>query len=153
MLLFVVHVLSESYKVIAEGGAYRHPGMLQDFVCRESEFGISVQHEGDQILGRAAHLIPVGRSEIERAGQDGIEQLFLIVGRADERRVAAQQDEQDHSSRPNVHFQTVSCFEKDFRSHVRRRSAHCEQHLVHLLRQSEIAQFERAHAVGQIDYL
>lgn len=78
--------------------------MLEDFTGGEPQVGIRLQHESDQVFGAVAGTIPVRSSKIESARQDRIEQFFLVIGRTDERWVAAQQNINNHAHRPYVHL-------------------------------------------------
>ena len=76
--------------------------MLEDFAGGEPQVRVRLQHESDQVFGAVAGTIPVRSSKVESARQDRIEQLFLIIGRTDERWVAAQQNINYYAHRPHV---------------------------------------------------
>ena len=64
--------------------------MLKDFLGRVSLEWVDDKAPADQLLGRVGHLIPIGRVELEEAGEDLVKELLLVVRAAGEGGVAAE---------------------------------------------------------------
>lgn len=63
--------------------------MIEHIFAAESQFRIRLQHVGNQIANVIADPGPVGFGELVHAGQDGIEEWFLlVVGRYEGREAA-----------------------------------------------------------------
>jgi hypothetical protein len=81
---------------------YAQPRMVEHVLCGKPQFRCQLEHVLNQLLGQIRHVLPVLVGEVVLAGQDAIEQLFLVVVLAHERGITAQEDVKDHSGRPHV---------------------------------------------------
>jgi len=103
-------------------------------------FGVHGQQTGDQVFGRIGDIIPVRGGEIEAASLDGAVEIGGILIK--EGRESAEQDVENHSNAPQVHFRSVGLATENLRSHVSR-STTCSGHLdLGELGQSEIGQLD-----------
>ena len=56
-----------------ENVTYREPRVCYNFSSRESQLGIRLKHESDQVLGQLTGVVPVRRCELEITRENRLE--------------------------------------------------------------------------------